>query len=243
MPQQRIDEVLVTPKKKVRPEEVLIAATVAEVSPVKIDEEIAREEAAAELGQEFVKNGCRDRYGKLRSNQGGRPKKKKVPGADLPAKSNRKAPGNPGKVEWGAIEKLQMITTIEQIMKKVSEDHACRSEKYLEVLQMRAVKKHFPHFQKTYKIKEFLANKGLWQQIAVENKLGKNIASPWQVKRGAQNSSLHKHHGHAKGAGFRKPGGGRKNKFLKIWQRVKVSHTIDRLRGVEVDEQDIFLKF
>ena len=93
------DEVLVTPKKKVRPDEVLIAATVAEVSPVKIDEEIAREEAAAELGQEFVKNGNRDRYGKLRSNQGGRPKKKKVAGADMPPKSNRKAPGAPGRSE------------------------------------------------------------------------------------------------------------------------------------------------
>ena len=240
MPQQRIDEILVTPKKKAKGEEIMVEAAVARASPVKIDEEIARAETAAAVGQEFVKNGCRDRYGNLRSNQGGRPKK--VVQQILKQKSNRKAPGVRTRDERGAIEKLKMIAEMEQICKKVREAHAGRTDNYLEILEMRAVKKAFPQFQKTFKIEQCMAQKGLWQQIAVDNKLGQNLSSPWKVKRGVQNSS-YKRHGNHKAAGFRKPGGGRKNKFLKIWQRVKVSHIVDRLRGVEVDEQDIFLKF
>ena len=183
MQQQRIDQIFVTPKKKARGEEIMVEAAVARASPVKIDEEIARAETAAAMGREFVKNGSRDRYGNLRSNQGGRPKK--VVQQILKQKSNRKAPGVRTRSERGATEKLKMIAEMEQICKKVREAHAGRSEKYLQVLEMRAMKKHFPQFQKTWKIKKFIANKGLWQQIAVDNKLGQNISSPWKVKMGS----------------------------------------------------------
>ena len=47
--------------------------------------------------------------------------------------------------------------------------------------------------------------------------------------------------GHHPGAGFRFFGGGRKNKFMHIWARVKAWHTVQRLGARQIDLQDVWL--
>ena len=67
MPRVRIDDLLAIPKKeKVSNKELATAMAIVESSSAHIDEEIAREALAMEVGMEFVKNGSRDRYGDLR---------------------------------------------------------------------------------------------------------------------------------------------------------------------------------
>ena len=76
---------------------------VAETPTKGISQEVALQQHCQEVGQEFVKNGSRDRWGNLRSNVGGRPKKTPR-SSDLEGpvdsekvdKSNRKRAGGGG---------------------------------------------------------------------------------------------------------------------------------------------------
>ena len=72
--------------------------------------EVIQEAHCQEINQEFVKNGSRDKYGYLRANIGGRPKK--VVAAHTPDKkkqcANRKKVGGAGKREFSAQEKLAL---------------------------------------------------------------------------------------------------------------------------------------
>ena len=45
------------------------------------------------------------------------------------------------------------------------------------------------------------------------------------------------------GVGVRSKGAGRRNKFKTIWKHVQIWHTCQRLMGMQVDTQDIWLQF
>ena len=74
MPQQRLDSLWGSPSAKISNWQLKFEdiGKVAEVVGSEIDKEV---KSRAELKEEFVGNGSRDRYGKMRTNIGGRPKK------------------------------------------------------------------------------------------------------------------------------------------------------------------------
>ena len=43
--------------------------------------------------------------------------------------------------------------------------------------------------------------------------------------------------------GVRLPGAGRKNEFLHVWKIVKAWHTVQRLEGLQIDTDDMWMKF
>ena len=111
---------------------------------------------------------------------------------------------------------------MKEIKRSVAAAHAGRKPGFVNALQTRAIKKQFPWSRSGYKIKEFMAKEDLWVELAVKHRLGKNLQSPQNKSRGVHLSALNRTHGHHAGAGYRKSGAGRKNKFEKIWNRVKV---------------------
>ena len=90
-------------------------------------------------GQAFVKNGSRDRFGQVRKNPGGRPKKVVLAGVAPPPKaSNRKVPGAQ-RAEFGAREKLQMIKVVRQVQAAIHVKYAGESEQVRHKLMLAAV--------------------------------------------------------------------------------------------------------
>ena len=110
MPQQHlaaafgIPQQVIRPEQVIPPEQVAIAEAVAAISSEQIAEELDREQCAAELGQEFVKNGSRDRFGNLRNKVGGRPGGVR----NAHRKESRKGVGK-FRLEFSAQEKLEII--------------------------------------------------------------------------------------------------------------------------------------
>ena len=108
-------------------------------------------------------------------------------------------------------------------------------------MECRAIRREFPFFKRSQSIKKFMAMEECSKHIVVKNGLGHDLANPGRRSRGINLNLCRRTAGHHPGAGFRGPGGGRKNKFLKIWERVKAWHTIQRLKVETVDQQDIWL--
>ena len=86
---QRIDKTLGGPSAEVPDAEIRDAVAVASASQWQVESEITREEDSLQVGKPFVKNGSRDRWGNLRTNVGGRPKKRARPGERLPSLEGR----------------------------------------------------------------------------------------------------------------------------------------------------------
>ena len=100
------------------PDEVLaIRAAAAQVNVAAATKEVNFEAATKEVNEQFAPNGSRDRYGHLRKNIGGRPKKIQTP--ESPLSSNRRQPGLSRRREFGAQEKLQMIIKARRIEQQV----------------------------------------------------------------------------------------------------------------------------
>ena len=84
-----------------------------------------------------------------------------------------------------------------------------------------AVRKIYPHLHRKKLITKFFHLEDQCIEVVIKNKIGKDIANPQRRSRGAQLASVNDTAGHHPGAGFRLFGGGRKNKFMHIWARVK----------------------
>ena len=220
--------------------EKLVAAT----STAKIEEEFDRERVAGEVGKEFVKNGSRDRWGNLRKNIGGRPRTRHLKagseGPETP-KSNRKRAGCRSRQEFHAQEKLIMIRKLNEIKEATRAKFHRKSEKLIRIMFNRAARKEFPHLKKPKDVDELMDSEKFCEEKVVMNSLGRDLTNPGRRSRGVHFSSSKKTYGNNPGVGFRKAGGGRKNKFEKIWERVKAWHTLERLKGLQVDQQDIWI--
>ena len=241
MPQLRIDRLFGSSSSKTPDEALEVATAVRSTPAAHIEEEIQREDMATEMGLEFVKNGSRDRWGFPRRNVGGRPRKRPAP-EDQPAeKTNRKRAGCRDRKEFSARERVLMCAQIRTIQEECRRAHVGKKEKVLKTLENRAIRKFYPHLQRVRDVNELLRTEGRSKEILVKNRLGADISNPGRRARGANLAFAERTRGVIKSAGFRKPGGGRKNKFQKIWNRVKIWHTVERLKGLQVDEQDIWI--
>jgi hypothetical protein len=187
---------------------------------------------------DFVKNGSRDRYGHARTNVGGRPKK--VRAAGVQRSSNRRDPGATARKEFSAQEKIQMIFLVKRMESKVRSDHPEAEEEVLVRLVQQAIHRQFPTLSNRTKVQKLLAQEITLSSILLQNRLGADLGNPHKNSRGGRQPNRH---GNYRGAGFRASGAGRKNKFVKFWSQVKIWHTCERLMGVRVDTQDIYLKF
>jgi hypothetical protein len=219
--------------------QVAIAAAAKEVDISACRKEVDMEQDATHIGGQFVSNGNRDRFGQQRQNVGGRPKKVN-PADGLGLSSNRRVAGKPRRKEFGASEKLQMILKAKNIETKVRSEHVGISEGILVKVVQQAIGKHLPTLATHKKFKNLMAQEEKLQHLVHENRLGVDLSNPQKKNRGSQCGNRHGNH---RGAGFRSSGAGRKNKYVKFWQLVKMWHTCERLTGVRVDTQDIYLKF
>jgi hypothetical protein len=215
------------------------AARVVDVNIRAAAREVVLEKLAETSGLDFVKNGSRDRYGHARTNFGGRPKKVRAAG-DPTISSNRRQPGAIRRKEFSAQEKIQMIFLTKRIGARVRADNPEAEEEVLVRVVQRAVHRQFPTLRTSTQVQKLLAQEFKLSRIVLRNRLGQDLGNPHKSSRGSRQPNRH---GNYRGAGFRAGGAGRKNKFEKFWSQVKIWHTCERLMGVRVDTQDIYLKF
>ena len=154
------------------------------------------------------------------------------------SRSNRKKPGSRSRRELSARERIDICMKIRAIKREVHKKYPGYSELFLKTTAGRAVRKEFPFFQRNAAIEKFLETERFARAAVVQNRLGRDITNPGRRSRAVHLCKTLRTGGHNPGAGFRRPGAGRKNKFLKIWERVKAWHSIERLRGETTDEQD-----
>ena len=248
--QQRIDKVFGGGTSHLSADAIATQHVVDSICTSQIASELAYAEQCEQTGKAYVKNGSRDRWGNLRANQGGRPPKKKVEdvaqveevaqvGGKPKGKSRRKRPGCRGKREFGARERIAMIKRMKELQLAVRKKHPGKSQRHLKILENRAIRSEFPHLKRAKDITKFMATEKRSKEIVVKNALGKDLTSPGRRSRGAQACMVRKNGGHTVAMGFRASGGGRKNKFQHIWRRVKAWHSIERLKGLQTDLQDI----
>ena len=226
--QLRIDQIFGGSSAKV-PDKVLDEKTCLEkVNMEVIKREVNQEKQAEELGEQFVPNGSRDRFGKLRANVGGRPKKPQgLAGPEQ--KSNRRQPGKFGKKEIPAREKLQMIDTICQMEQSCAEQYRDQDEATRRRQLVGAVRRRFPTLQTTKKVEALLQDEGRLREVVHKRRLGADLSATQKKQRGGSRKASEVGRG---AAGVRRPGGGRKNQFEKFWMQVKIWHACQRLCGV-----------
>ena len=108
--QIRLDKLWGLSSAMVSDEQVEKAASIP-AAPSKVSKtELLEELFAQEIGKEFVPVGSMDRFGNLRRNVGGRPRKLVKSDVKLKHKSsNRRQIGKRGKSEFSASEKLEML--------------------------------------------------------------------------------------------------------------------------------------
>jgi hypothetical protein len=213
-----------------------MAAAVKSVDVGHAAREVDMEQELTNVGRQFVNNGSRDKFGNMRQNAGGRPKKVHAEGLA----SNRRVAGAPRRKEFGAKEKLQMIVKAKLLEAKIRTEHPETQEGILVKLVQQAIGKHLPTLNSPKKVKKLMVQEETLQNIMNVNRLGADLGNPHKKGKGGQCGNVHGNH---RGAGFRALGAGRKNKFLKFWSQVKIWHCCERLTGVRVDTQDIYLKF
>ena len=155
MPQQRLDSLWGSPSAKISNWQLKVEeiAKVAEVVGSEIDKGI---KARAEVKEEFVRNGSRDRYGKMRTNIGGRPKKIQYssplasPVKSSPAKKRQELP---------AVQKIQMIEQFrsleDQVIKHFPGYSSATKQKRSQMLQ-KLIEEQLPTLKKTRVRREIL---------------------------------------------------------------------------------------
>ena len=185
MSQKRIDQVFGCSSAQVGQEVLDVQVAVAGACRGQINEEIAREQEAEQVGKEFIKNGSRDRWGNLRANVGGRPRKRPL------------SPEGPGAPEEVSPKKSD---------RKNKESYAGRHEKFITTMQNRSIQKEFPHFKRSAHIKAFLATEDRSKEIVVKNALGRDLTNPGRRSRAFTNSIVKRIAGQTPGMGYRAAG-------------------------------------
>ena len=192
-------------------------------------EELDCRKFAEEVGVEYVKNGSRDRYGNLRRNIGGRPRKE----LDLKfSPSNRRSVGKKKRMEFGAVEKIEMLKKVNSIELSIA-DRLSRQPKEVQEMEARKViRKEMPALRSKRKIDALKAQGPELTRIIFEKRLNKSLgrSRPAQLEYWCVSS----------GVRVRSKGAGRRNNFKTIWKRVQLWHTCQRLMDMQVDTHDIW---
>ena len=199
-----------------------------------------------------VKNGSRDRFGNLRKNVGGRPKKMSQAEV-VPAKApedegdtqkkpaNRKVPGESFRNEPPATEKLRMIRELQEKEKEFWADHgpAAPHGSFRRSMQEGGLAKvwrsRWPSWKKK-DLKALIAKEDVWKQRVVEQNLAQGHTGQISSK-GRRTTAIS-----SRSQGIRARGGGRKNMFMKFWVMVKGWHAFERMLAKTVHIEDVWLE-
>ena len=128
--QQRIDHVFGGGTAHLSADAIATQHVVDSICTSQITSELAYAEQCEQTGKAYVKNGSRDRWGNLRENQGGRPRKKQLEdvaqveevaqvGGKPKRKSKRKRPGCRSREQFGAQERIAMIKKMKELQQAV----------------------------------------------------------------------------------------------------------------------------
>ena len=156
--------------------------------------------------QPFVANGSRDRWGCLRKNVGGRPKKQKIEGKLPRAYSGQR------RKEFQASEKLQMIKQIKTFERLITEEFSEESKDRRAQRLNEVVTREVPAMACTRKRRRLMEEEARLRQIVNENKLSERFGQFFGL--GGWNAVKLKR-GQYKARGVRAAGAGRKNEFLR----------------------------
>ena len=234
--QIRLDILWGLPTAQVSDEQVAQAALIPAAPSKGTKREYFETQFAQEIGKEFVPNGSKDKFGNLRKNIGGRPKMLVASPVKFKAQSsNRRQAGRRARMEFSAPEKLQMLQRVKDIEKAVEVQFSSEPKEVQDMEAMKIIKREMPSLLKRKKVQQLKDMEAKIKQIIHVRRLSKNIRSsqPKQVEYGFLKV----------GVGMRAAGAGRKNILVNIWEHVKIWHTCERLMGVQVDTQDIYIKF
>ena len=213
----------------------------------KVEDEYQKQ--CGEDGQLYVRNGNRDRFGNLRQNKGGRPKKDPTDkvGVDGGDSSNVARPGEARRRrDLTAPERLAMSRAIDEIIAEMAlkdEDgkakHLCHFTKDESRLLWGRVGRMWPKIP-VPELQWIHANQKAHQDAIQELHLSKGYGS-----------GVHKSNVKVVGAGgvwrknqgCRTRGAGAKNIYAPIWVKVGTFHSVERLLGHAVDKADCFNEF
>ena len=234
--QIRLDILWGLPTAQVSDEQVAQAALIPAAPSKETKREYFETQFAQEIGKEFVPNGSKDKFGNLRKNIGGRPKMLVASPVKFNAQSsNRRLAGRRAKMEFSAPEKLQMLQKVKDIEKAVEVQFIREPKEVQDMEAMKIIRREMLSLQQRKKVQQLKDMDAQIKKTIHVRRLSKNIRSsqPKQVEYGFLKV----------GVGMRAAGGGRKNILANIWEHVKIWHTCERLMGVQVDMQDIYIKF
>ena len=223
------------------------AAVKVEVAKEKIQNKMSFAEKEAALkqmceveGEVYVKNGSRDRWGNLRSNKGGRPRKAAVDQTGVSAgfTSNRSVPGDKRRRnEVSAAAKVAMAELIEDFIDKFWQGRPDRTVQLRRQLQSELQRRwpgwSFPQLMQIVAQKDAARDRMQELQLGSVKTVRKLNRVGAQLKKSGTSESL----------GCRAPGGGRKNDFLRFWKMVKVWHSFQRMMSKHVDKSDVLHEF
>ena len=82
------------------------------------------------------------------------------------------------RAELGAREKLTMCLNIRAILKEVRAKFQDKTESFIQNTYHRAVRKAFPCFRRSSDIEKFLKNEGFAREVAIRNRLGRDLSNP-----------------------------------------------------------------
>ena len=143
--------------------------------------------------------------------------------------------GQKRRLEFGAVEKIEMLKKVNSIELSIA-DQLSRQPKEIQEMEARKfVRKEMPSLWSKKKIDALKAQGPELKRIIFEKRLNKSLgrSRPAQLEYWYVSS----------GVGVRSKGAGRRNKFKTIWKHVQIWHTCQRLMGMQVDTQDIWLQF
>ena len=247
MPQKRLDSLWGAPTAKISSSWDLTVEDASKTAAAKVKAEAKDIATASEDGQPFVQNGSRDRFGHPRSKVGGRPKK--IVDSDMPTPHSPKKKIGQTQVlrrEYPATEKMAMIMEYRRLEGDCTKKFSGDTEEHRKLRQemlAQLVKSAIPALQNKDFLEKLLKDEDYWRQLILDRQLGKDVQNPARQSRGVHTRGGGSSHGHDPGVGFRKRGAGRPNKALHLWKIVKSWHTVERLSGLQVDEEDVWHKF
>ncbi len=201
-------------------------------------------------GQVYVKSGSRDKFGKMRSNVGGRPRKERLDMSGAKAGiqgSNRRRPGlRAARREFPAPELLAMGQLVRKAIDEFWEEHK-------EMQQSKALEKELDsRLQRAWpgwpieKLRKTASKEQLQEMTrrCSQLHLGKLSRPRCSFPQG---STIPKFQLKSSSMGVRALMGeqltGPKNSFLKFWEMVQLWHSFERMLGHEVDQADCYLEF
>ena len=104
------------------------------------------------------------------------------------------------------------------------------------------IEKELPALKKKKIRNRILDSEKLLRSLVKERQLGVDPKNPSGKSRGAHARGGASTRGNYVGVGYRAAGAGRRNKFIHHWKQVKAWHSVQRLEGLQIDQDDVWMK-